>query len=182
MESLNAWPEIVLTTPEVGCTVFTCWQRKLQFRKVLSFTAEEVIRVKARTQLILTHVPNLRQDIFFPLAEGPDLVCVWFACKWAEVNEKSRTWKWVIVLMIRTFKTYSLSNFQIYNTVLLTIVILLYITPLTYLKHMECFAQICMSPLHTRCANLLCVQRSSNVTVCAVEAGTFYSFSSFIEV
>ena len=31
--------------------------------------------------------------------------------------------------MMRTFKIYSLSNFQIYNTVLLTIVTLLYITP-----------------------------------------------------
>lgn len=45
------------------------------------------------------------------------------------MNEKSRSWKWVIVLMMRTFKTCSLSNFQIYNTVLLTVVTLLYITP-----------------------------------------------------
>ena len=61
---------------EVGCSLFTCWQRKLEFRKVLSFTAEVVIRVRARAQLILTPVPNLRQDVFFPLAVGPDLVCV----------------------------------------------------------------------------------------------------------
>ena len=39
-------------------------------------------------------------------------------------------------LVMRTFKTYSLLNFQIYNTVLLTIVTMLYITSpeLIYLK------------------------------------------------
>ena len=127
-ESLNAWPEIVLTTPEVRRCLFTCWQRKQEFRKVPSLTAEVVVRVRARAQLILTHVPTLRQDVLSPLAVGPDLVCVWFACKWTDANEKSRTWKWVIVLMMRTFKTYSLSNFQMYYTVLLTVISLLYIT------------------------------------------------------
>lgn len=36
----------------------------------------------------------------------------------------------MFLLMMRIFKIYSLSNSQIYNTVLLTIVTMLYITPL----------------------------------------------------
>ena len=45
------------------------------------------------------------------------------------VNIHHHTYLHIFLLLMETFKSCSLSNFQIYNTVLLTIVSMLYITP-----------------------------------------------------
>ena len=62
---------------------------------------------------------------------------------WTELNtyfSSSNQHLFSVALMVRTFKTYSLRNFQVHNTVLLTIVTMLYIKS-PELNHLitECF-------------------------------------------
>lgn len=103
------------------------------------FTESLLWRLKAELEMVALKVGNRRWTALRGAHGTAGLLgmvkglCSWLfmtgeRCRWSLVNIHQHTGLQIVCLVMRTFKIGSLSNFQACNTILLTIVAMLYVT------------------------------------------------------